>query len=621
MSEPKLQIEVEPMEGGKALYLPLAPEKAGATAKVKVVLRLRLGNLEPAAVEVTGITFSFPGSAVPSVSMKRPDRVLAGGPKLAPGESKWWSNGVVELEDRSRINNALFLATPAPTKVAVAVTCAGFSEPASVTLDLLPTTTRYHFPFSASDLRVGESFLTSATHWANGGPAGGQIFAHDIGVQRRDGKNGWTEVHQGTDGLKNSDYLIYGKPIRAMANGTVEEWHDGMADNTKLKELPVPGPEPGSGNRMVIRHGDETVSYCHLQAGSIPDRLKKKGTPVVAGEAVGRIGNSGNSSHPHTHVECRKVADTKPLRPFAFTDAWVVDRSAISPPDPSGPWVKLTGQGIPNVATAIWPAMSTPAWYPPGWREVAHFGIPAADYQDVFERATTSGYRPVWLDGYEVDGKTFFNAIFRPSAGVTWVARHGMTAADYQAEFDKRSKTGFRIVNLCAYVDRGSARYGAIWVKATGAAARAYHGLSREEHQSRFNDWSSQGFRPLNIAVVAPAGTPTWAAFYEKADVGSFWVRSSLDPEEYQKAWDDNHAAGRTLAYLSAYQLGRRALFSAVFQERVPGTGGVVGRHNLTSGQMQAEYEAQLRLGRLTRVLTGYASGGVPRFAGAWRTP
>ena len=44
--------------------------------------------------------------------------------------------------------------------------------------------------------------------------------------------------------LKNDDYRIWNKPVRAVADGTVESWSDGMDDNMVLGEFPDPTPSP-----------------------------------------------------------------------------------------------------------------------------------------------------------------------------------------------------------------------------------------------------------------------------------------------------------------------------------------------------------------------------------------
>lgn len=55
-----------------------------------------------------------------------------------------------------------------------------------------------------------------------------------------------------------------------------------------------------SGNYVSIRHGDYTVSYCHLSKV-----LVKKGTQVMPGEVVAISGNTGRSTGPHLHITAK----------------------------------------------------------------------------------------------------------------------------------------------------------------------------------------------------------------------------------------------------------------------------------------------------------------------------
>ena len=52
-----------------------------------------------------------------------------------------------------------------------------------------------------------------------------------------------------------------------------------------------------SGNYVSIRHGDYTVSYCHLSKV-----LVKKGAQIMPGEVVAISGNTGRSTAPHLHI-------------------------------------------------------------------------------------------------------------------------------------------------------------------------------------------------------------------------------------------------------------------------------------------------------------------------------
>lgn len=55
-----------------------------------------------------------------------------------------------------------------------------------------------------------------------------------------------------------------------------------------------------SGNYVSIRHGDYTVSYCHLSKA-----LVTKGARVLPGEVVAISGNTGRSTAPHLHITAK----------------------------------------------------------------------------------------------------------------------------------------------------------------------------------------------------------------------------------------------------------------------------------------------------------------------------
>jgi murein DD-endopeptidase len=61
------------------------------------------------------------------------------------------------------------------------------------------------------------------------------------------------------------------------------------------------GFDKRSGNYVSIRHGDYTVTYCHLS-----QPLVRKGAVVMPGEVVAISGDTGRSTAPHLHISVRR---------------------------------------------------------------------------------------------------------------------------------------------------------------------------------------------------------------------------------------------------------------------------------------------------------------------------
>lgn len=608
MGAPNITITVEPVESGAVVYLPLAPKSAGSAANGQLSLKIWIKNNSASQVSATQLEVSFIGApAVGPVTFPLVDL------NVAPGKTASWFFGK---------NQGILVPVSAPGTIRLAVSCDGFDTPASILLSLKPHKSptaagSYRFPAMAKDLRKGEYWSGASNGHAPAGD-GGQLFAYDMGVRAWDATGQkWSGLLPGKAGDKNEHFRIWGKPVYAMAAGTVVAFANDRPTNPK-PGVDLSPPDPVEGNHFYIQHGDELVLYAHFQTGSLNGSLLSVGAQVDEGEFLGVVGNTGNSSAPHLHVHSIQATApwAGPLRPLPYNGLHVIDDTALNPPNPAGPWTKADDQGLPSVASVIWPEATAPTWYPPGWAEIARHGIPQHEYQTEFEKIWKSGYRPVWVDGYDVNGDTFFNVIFRPNDGTAWAARHGLTAGAYQTLFDTLTGQGFRPVHIESYLSGGSIRYAPIFVKSGGPVFAAYHGRTAEDHQNQFNTLTADGFRPVNISPVSVGGQRSYAALYEKRDVGGFFAKSFVTPAEYQTHFDQNKAAGRRVVYLAGYTHSGSPRISAIWHEKPPAA--LVALHGLTSAQYQSAFDIQIGAGFLTRAITGYEEADSHRFAAFW---
>ena len=105
-------------------------------------------------------------------------------------------------------------------------------------------------------------------------------------------------------GKEVEDYYAYGQPVLAPADGTVVRVVDGLKDVKPQIETDAENP---AGNHVVIQVADEVyLLIAHLQAGTL---LVAEGDTVAAGQEIGRVGNSGNTSEPHIHIHLQDTPD------------------------------------------------------------------------------------------------------------------------------------------------------------------------------------------------------------------------------------------------------------------------------------------------------------------------
>jgi hypothetical protein len=121
-----------------------------------------------------------------------------------------------------------------------------------------------------------------------------------------------------TDGKKSEDWLCYGIDVLAVGPGTVVE---AMRD---LPDVP-PGIAPTNltvpeiaGNHVILDlGGGRYAMYAHFALHSVTVHV---GDHVRAGDKLGLLGNSGNSTGPHLHFQISdrpSTLDTTSL-PFVF---------------------------------------------------------------------------------------------------------------------------------------------------------------------------------------------------------------------------------------------------------------------------------------------------------------
>lgn len=107
------------------------------------------------------------------------------------------------------------------------------------------------------------------------------------------------------DGKDVTDYLCYGKPILAAADGTVVEIKN-LFDDTPIpeKEEVICNASDVRGNYIVIRHSRQEYStIAHIKKGSF---CVKVGEKVRRGQPIACCGNSGNTSEPHIHFQVQQ---------------------------------------------------------------------------------------------------------------------------------------------------------------------------------------------------------------------------------------------------------------------------------------------------------------------------
>lgn len=240
---------------------------------------------------------------------------------------------------------------------------------------------------------------------------------------------------------------------------------------------------------------------------------------------------------------------------------------------------------------------------------VARHGLSAADYQTEFNKWTQQGYRPVSLSAYN----NRFSVIFeKQNNAPAWVARHGLSAADYQTEFNKWTQQGYRPVRVSGYTAGGPVLYAALFEKRTNPPAWvARHGLNANDYQTEFTKWTQQGYKPTDISTYTVNGQDLYAVIFEKTPSTTAWVaRHGLNTNDYQTEFNKWVGQGFRLTIVSANSAGR---YAAVWEKT--GNTAWAARHGLNTQQYQDEFDRQFYQGYRPIWINGTTINGKDSYA------
>jgi hypothetical protein len=346
---------IEPStRGGVVHYLKMAPLKSGAAEHAQINLYLEITNAGSSDLVIIGIELSV---SSPTAASTHFGVNLA----VAKGATAGW----VQPSD--------FVVSPLPTShLTIKLICQGNDGTQTLSQQLLahesPTPDdAYRFWGELRDLRPGEFWTT---HGYLHGQTEQQFFAYDVCVST-DGTWGSGRLLPGTDGTMNEHYRIWGKPIYAIADGTVSDFCNDFPTNQVPTQI-----DPavlaydfkgktfhGNGNFFTIKDtsGQETVLYAHMQPGTLNPALLQVGNQVKKGDFLGLAGNAGAASEPHLHIHAGRTPATGASwlgfgRPMPFFHVRALSAPNFQQNGSPSNWSDLQKRGIPPDNCCLWPS-------------------------------------------------------------------------------------------------------------------------------------------------------------------------------------------------------------------------------------------------------------------------
>lgn len=227
---------------------------------------------------------------------------------------------------------------------------AGSPSPSDTTLERYEVSVRQDSvpkispPFNGGIWVAGDGPMNNANHRRSIFAIDGHIYSPErFAIDWvKVGPNGDSR-HDGA--TKNENWWGWGEPVLAVADGEITEAVDQFPDN-EPKVLPPVTLDNIGGNHIILKIApDRFVTYAHLQKGSIKVR---PGAHVRRGDVLALLGNSGNTTGAHLHLQVtdrNSVLESQGV-PFVFEGFTYLGPGADYPEKQvSQPWVNSIPPG------------------------------------------------------------------------------------------------------------------------------------------------------------------------------------------------------------------------------------------------------------------------------------
>ncbi|MFE7136044.1 serine hydrolase [Streptomyces sp. NPDC057638] len=247
---------------------------------------------------------------------------------------------------------------------------------------------------------------------------------------------------------------------------------------------------------------------------------------------------------------------------------------------------------------------------------VVRHALTAAEHQAEFTSLSSRGYRPLRIAGYELGAQPRYASVWAVQGGSDWRARHGMTVTDYQAAITAQSAEGFRPVDLSVFRSGGQVQFSVIWERDQGPEWVARHGLTAAQYQTLSDDLTTQGYRPRCVSPYEDTGGERFACLWERAAGPAWSARHGLTAAEYQVAFDTHRDQGFRLIRTVGHPSGGSIRYAAIW-EKSPGHAWTAA-HSVAHADFPGHVDTNRAAGLRLVDVSGVRDGTSARYTTVW---
>lgn len=148
---------------------------------------------------------------------------------------------------------------------------------------------------------------------------------------------------------------------------------------------------------------------------------------------------------------------------------------------------------------------------------LARHGLTTAQHDALIQEAKSKGLSPVNVSVVSVGGQRRYTSLYRSDSIGQWEMKSQVPEAAYQALYDTNAAAGRRPVYVNGYMHGGQPYYSVIFSQKPTGSRKDRHGMSAAQYQTEFNSAMSAGLPTRAVSGIDGAGSNhRFVAFWRK---------------------------------------------------------------------------------------------------------
>ncbi len=205
-------------------------------------------------------------------------------------------------------------------------------------------------------------------------------------------------------------------------------------------------------------------------------------------------------------------------------------------------------QGYRFVSLSVYGAVTDPVYAAVMVKEVNpatqhdFSAMTATQWQQTFNSEASQGFGPIILCATGSGDNPLFAAVFEAQDPIPFT-QHGLARSDFQNAGSNAKTQGLILRWAASYGSGPDSRFAGIWAPNTDNTLWNNDGLqdSTNDYQSRFNAETAAWCRP---SFVTLNGDNQYLSVFVANEVGPYWARHGMTPNDYQNYFDTYTAQG-----------------------------------------------------------------------------